>query len=330
MGNSSVIEESKTDEQDTNENDKKDINFDDQESMSLRDHLSIILFGKGIVSWCMLAMPLSLFAVFHQWSDTWIFWLNFLALIPLAAFLGEFTEEVALHTNELTGGLINASFGNAVEVVVAIQALLANEIRVVQASLLGSILSNLLLVLGCCFFFGGLFHREQKFNSTVAVANMGLLALSSIALVLPTPFAEYYDLHDERVLIVSRITALFLIFMYAQLLIFQLVTHSHIFNSDNSGEEESPTLSLSASIVGLVTVTILVAFFSDFLVASIEGFTEATGISRTFVGLILLPIIGNAVEHVSAVSVAMKNKSKYQILVNIMDTEVRNGADTMI
>jgi Ca2+:H+ antiporter len=169
----------------------------------------------------------------------------------------------------------------------------------------------LLLVLGSCFFFGGLYHSEQKFNSTAAVANMGLLALSSIALVLPTPFAEYYDLHDERVLIVSRITALFLIFMYAQLLIFQLVTHSHIFNCDTNGDSEPATLSMFTPIFGLVMVTILVALFSEFLVRSIEGFTEATGISQTFVGLILLPIVGNAVEHVSAVSVAMKNKSKY-------------------
>jgi len=180
-------------------------------------------FGKGIVSLCLLAMPVSLWAVHRGWSDTWIFWLNFVVMIPLASILGDFTEEVALHTNEVTGGLINASFGNAVEVVVAIQALLANEIRVVQASMLGSIFSNLLLVLGCCFFFGGIYHKEQTFNSISASANIGLLALSSIALVLPTPFAEYYELHDEHVLIVSRITAFFLIFMYAQLLFFQLV-----------------------------------------------------------------------------------------------------------
>ena len=124
-----------------------------------------MIFGKGIVSLCLLAMPISLWAAHFGWSDTWIFWLNFFALIPLASILGDFTENVALHTNEVTGGLINASFGNAVEVVVAIQALLANEIRVVQASMLGSIFSNLLLVLGCCFFFGGIYHKEQSFNA---------------------------------------------------------------------------------------------------------------------------------------------------------------------
>lgn len=190
---------------------------------------------------------------------------------------------------------------------VAVQALLANEIRVVQASMLGSILSNLLLVLGCCFFFGGLYHKEQSFNSTAATSGMGLLALSSIALVLPTPFAHYYELHDEHVLVISRIAALFLIFMYAQLLVFQLKTHAYVFNSEG-GEEEAASLSFSTACIGLLLVTLSVAFFSEFLVGSIEGFTEASGISRTATGIVLLPIVGNAVEHVSAISVAMKDK----------------------
>jgi Sodium/calcium exchanger protein len=170
-----------------NEENKDENKAEDEFTTALA--LFRIVCGKGILSYCLLAMPFSLWAVYNQWSDTWIFWLNFVVMIPLAAMLGDFTEEVALHTNDVIGGLINASFGNAVEVVVAIQALLANEIRVVQASMLGSIFSNLLLVLGSCFFFGGLFHKEQTFNTTAATANISLLALSSIALVLPTPFA---------------------------------------------------------------------------------------------------------------------------------------------
>lgn len=267
-----------------------------------------IVLGKGVLSWLLLAGPVSLWAVYSEWSATWVFWLNFAVMIPLASMLGDFTEEVALHTNEVTGGLVNASFGNAVEVVVAVQALLANEIRVVQASMLGSIFSNLLLVLGSCFFFGGLYHKEQAFNNTAATANLGLLALSSIALVLPTPFAEYYELHDEHVLIVSRVAAIFLIFMYAQLLVFQLCTHADVFNGGDDGDAEVATLSLLTACLGLLVVTLLVTIFSNFLVSSIEGFTEASGVSRTFVGLIILPIVGNAVEHISAVSVAMKNK----------------------
>lgn len=206
------------------------------------------------------------------------------------------------------GGLINATFGNAVEVVVAIQALLANEIRVVQSSMLGSIFSNLLLVLGGCFFFGGLVHKTQTFNSTAATANMGLLALSAIALVLPTPFASYYELHDEHVLLISRFAAVFLMFMYIQLLIFQLYTHASVFAGEGEETTELASLSFKTSIMGLLVVTLLVMVFSEYLVKSIDGFTEASGISRTFVGIILLPIVGNAVEHVTAITVARKNK----------------------
>lgn len=275
-----------------------------------------IFFGKGVVSWCLLAAPLAILSVYLKWPATYVFWFNFLTMIPLASVLGDFTEEAALHTNETIGGLINASFGNAVEVVVAIQALLANEIRVVQASMLGSIFSNLLLVLGCCFFFGGLYYKEQTFNSTAATANMGLLALSSIALILPTPFAEYYLTHDEHVLIVSRIAAFFLLFMYIQLLVFQLRTHAHLFDegstvgqsSTSSAAVEEPAMSFAMAMMGLLGTTLLVAVFSEYLVGSIDGFVESSGVSRTFVGLILLPIVGNAVEHVTAVTVAMKDK----------------------
>jgi Ca2+:H+ antiporter len=238
-------------------------------------------------------------------------------MIPLAAILGDFTEEAALHTNDTIGGLLNATFGNAVEVVVAIQALLANEIRVVQASLIGSIFSNLLLVLGCCFFFGGLKHKEQTFNATAATANMGLLALSSIALVLPTPFAEYYQVQDEHVLIISRVAAVFLLFMYIQLLVFQLYTHAYIFEKpaseedDEDGEaeeEEKASIPMSVALLGLALTTLSVTVFSNFLVSSIDEYCEISGVSRTFVGLIILPIVGNAVEHITAVTVAMKNK----------------------
>jgi Ca2+:H+ antiporter len=280
--------------------------------------LKDIIFGK-LVSVFLLLIPLAFWSHYGGWGANYVFWLNFLVMIPLAAILGDFTEEAALHTNETIGGLLNATFGNAVEVVVAIQALLANEIRVVQASMIGSIFSNLLLVLGCCFFFGGLKYKEQSFNATAATANMGLLALSSIALVLPTPFADYYQVEDEHVLIISRVAAFFLLFMYIQLLVFQLYTHAHIFEAKEKTEEEKdgdeedieeevPRISMTVALIGLCLTTLSVTVFSDFLVESIDEFCISSGISKTFVGLIILPIVGNAVEHITAVTVAMKNK----------------------
>lgn len=253
----------------------------------------------------LLAMPVAYWSQRQGWSPSSVFLWNFTAMVPLAALLGAFTEEVAAHTNQTIGGLINATFGNAVEVVVAIQALLAGEIRVVQASMIGSIFSNLLLVLGCCFFFGGLKYKEQHFQSITATANMGMLCLSSIALVLPTPFANYYDLEDEDALGISRTAAIFLISMYIQLLIFQLKTHADLFEDE---EEEETEMSFFSACFGLVGVTTIIAKLSDYLVESIDGFCIQSGLSRTFVGLIILPIVGNAVEHATAVTVAMKDK----------------------
>jgi Ca2+:H+ antiporter len=221
-----------------------------------------------------------------------------------------------LHTNETIGGLLNATFGNCVEVIVALQALLRDEIRVVQASMIGSIFSNLLLVLGCCFLFGGFIYNEQRFNITSASASMGLLALSSLALVLPTPYAKYYEVQDEDVLIISRAAAIGLFLMYLQLLFFQLHTHRDVFDgkpaereesggetAEDDEEEELPAVPMWMALLGLGVVTLLVAWFSDALVASIDDFCEETGVSRTFVGLIILPIVGNAVEHITAVNV---------------------------
>jgi len=255
----------------------------------------------------LIFVPLAFLANLLSWSAQPVFWINFLAMIPLACLLGDLTEEVALHTNQTIGGLINATFGNAVEVVVAVQALALDEYRVVQASMIGSIYSNLLLVLGCCFFFGGLKHKEQTYNHMVATANMGLLCLSSIAFVIPTPFAAEYGVDaNDAMLTMSRTVAIALILMYIQLLIFQLKTHRDFFEDDE--EEEKPEMSLSGAMVNLVLITILISILSGFLVGSINGFCASTGVSRTFVGLIILPVVGNAVEHMTAVRSAMNNK----------------------
>ncbi|KAG7354220.1 calcium/proton exchanger Cax [Nitzschia inconspicua] len=301
---------------------------DDEEPQNIWKNFFDFWFGKP-VSIFLLATPLALWATVNEWSGAWIFWTNFFVLLPLASILGDFTEEAALHTNETIGGLLNATFGNCVEVIVALQALLRDEIRVVQASMIGSIFSNLLLVLGCCFLFGGYFYKEQKFNMTSATASMGLLALSSLALVLPTPYAKYFEVQDQDVLMISRAAALVLFSMYVQLLFFQLHTHRDFFENkaagkdgeggeaDDDEEEEVPSIPMWMALFGLGIVTLLVAWFSDALVGSIDDFCEETGVSRTFVGLIILPIVGNAVEHITAVNVAMKNKMDLSLGVAI-------------
>jgi len=277
------------------------VDEDNESTLSVWDE---IFFGK-ILGVLLLFIPLAWASHHYAWGASYVFWFNFLAMIPLASYLGDFTEIVSAHTSQSIGGLINATFGNAVEVVVAVQALNAGEIRVVKASMLGSIFSNLLLVLGSCFFFGGLKKDELTYNSTITLANVSLLALSSIALFLPTPIAAYNDADEEEVLAVSRAAAILLFFMYMMLLVFQLKTHAHLLADE---EEEDTHMSMCVALTGLVIMTAAIALLSDWLVQSIDEFSTQSGISKTFVGMIILPVVGNAVEHMTAVSVSMKGK----------------------
>ncbi|KAG0143821.1 hypothetical protein CROQUDRAFT_162805 [Cronartium quercuum f. sp. fusiforme G11] len=291
--------------------------------------------------------------------DLPIFITCMLAIIPLAKLLGFGTEEIALRVGQTLGGLINATLGNAVELIVAILALVKCQLVVVQSSLLGSILSNLLLVLGMCFFAGGIRFSEQAFSITAAQLNSSLLIMSVIAILIPAGFhAAFSNLGDNiegpDVLKMSRGIAIILLVIYAAYLLFQLWTHAHLYqetpnNSSSSGEqdgrptfgghrimriaksvktqnptritsatedgedqeeeeEETPTLNLFSSIGLLVLSTVLVGVTSEWLVDSIDGITQSGTISKAWVGLILLPIVGNAAEHLTAVSVSVSDK----------------------
>ncbi|CAI5736837.1 unnamed protein product [Hyaloperonospora brassicae] len=261
----------------------------------------------------LLAAPVALWASLGGWSDLWVFAANFLVMIPLANLLGEATESLAFHTGETIGGLVNATFGNAVEVIVALFALQAGEISVVQSSLIGSVLSNLLLVLGCAFIAGGVRNKESSFNAVGASANSSLLMLASFGMLLPS-YIFYFSDHDSEeirvanTLTLSRIAAAFLLFMYLQLLFFQLKTHADYFEDEQDHADEVVALSKRASATVLLVATLLVSMFSEFLVDSIDGFAAQMHLSKSFIGIILLPVVGNAVEHVTAVKVALNNK----------------------
>jgi len=188
---------------------------------------------------------------------------------------------------------------------VAIQAMLAEEYRVAQASLIGSVFSNLLLVLGTCFFLGGCYHKEQQFVAAGAVASIALLGFSGLGLLLPAQFDDTDEIQKEDILYLSRITSVLLVIMYGCLLFFQLKTHVSLFTSD---DEAVVLVPFYWALSGLIIITAIVTLFSEYLVGSIDGFCEELNIGRSFVGLIILPIVGNAVEHISAVTVAMKNK----------------------
>ncbi|KAG1135965.1 hypothetical protein G6F38_012396 [Rhizopus arrhizus] len=307
-----------------------------------------ITIGQGLktivtcsfVNFLLVFVPIGIASHF-VWSSTVTFIMNFLAIIPLAKLLGFATEDIALRTGEVIGGLLNATFGNAVELIISIISLTQNLVVVVQASMLGSILSNLLLVLGMCFWGGGYFYKVQRFNQTVAQTSASLLFISVASLLIPASFygsimedASESGLDLTRdILKISRATSVILLILYFSYIFFQLKTHKHLFigptvtedvknkatndpqdveqgshQEVKQEEEEVPQLPAWMAIALLLVVTVLVGVCAEFLVSAIEDVTEAWGISETFVGLILLPIVGNAAEHLTAVTCALKNK----------------------
>ncbi|ORY96892.1 Sodium/calcium exchanger protein-domain-containing protein [Syncephalastrum racemosum] len=262
----------------------------------------------------LLFVPIALGFSFAGASDSVVFSLNFVAIIPLAKLLGFATEELALRTGSTIGSLLNATFGNAVELILGIIALKEGLIRVVQASVMGSILSNILLVLGFCFLAGGLTRSEQTFSNTAAQTSSSLLALTVLSLLVPAAFSATSDVDTSKgVLELSHGTAIILLIMYGLYLLFQLKTHSELFNDGEEEDEEVPTTTFTFSIILLLVVAALVSLHAEFLVGAIEGVVETWQINETFVGLILLPIVGNAAEHLSSVTFAVKNKMNLSV-----------------
>jgi Ca2+:H+ antiporter len=281
------------------------------------------IFLGSYVNVLLIFVPIGLIAGILDWGAVPVFVLNFLAIIPLAALLSFATEELADRVGQTVGGLLNATFGNAVELIVAIVALFKGEIRIVQTSMLGSILSNILLVLGCCFVAGGYNRLQQTFNQTAAQTMSSLMAVATSSLLIPAAFhaTTPSTLSDHGVLVLSRGTSIVLLIIYVLYLVFQLKTHAEFFEENPSELEaedhHDSNLEPVEAVTLLLVVTIAVAFCAEYLVDSIDAIVVETGISKTFIGLILLPIVGNAAEHVTAVVVAMKDKMNLAIGVAI-------------
>lgn len=280
---------------------------------------------SNYVNVLLVFVPLGIISGALHWNPTVVFMLNFFAIMPLASLLSFATEELSVPLGQTLGGLMNATFGNAVELIVSIVALKNNEIRIVQASMLGSILSNILLVLGCCFIAGGVRYSQQEFNTTVASTMSSLMAVSSASLIIPaTLYAALAKSDDpkseDNILLLSHGTSIILLLVYVMYLVFQLKTHAHLFDAesqDGAPTEEPEILGPWAAGAALVVVTLMVAVCAEFLVGSIDALVKSAHISKTFIGLILIPIVGNAAEHVTAVVVAYKNKMDLAIGVAI-------------
>jgi Ca2+:H+ antiporter len=286
--------------------------------MSVKQLISLVL---------LLFIPISLAAHFLEWGALSVFLTAALAILPLAAWMGTATEEIAVVAGPTLGGLLNATFGNATELIIALIALNAGLLDVVKASITGSIISNLLLVMGFAMLLGGLRYKEQTFQPFVARVNASLMNLAVIAILLPT--AMNFTSHGINPMVMQHLSigvALVLIVVYAMTMVFSMKTHSYLYEvglveqeqvelAQSNLAEGEPQVNVWLWIGVLFLCTVFVAVESELLVESLEAATSQLGLTGLFTGVILVPIIGNAAEHATAVSVAMKDKMDLSVSV---------------
>jgi len=252
-------------------------------------------------------------------SPVLIFAAAALGVIPTAAVMGEATEHIAAKTGPGIGGFLNVTFGNAPELIIAFFALREGLQEVVKALIVGSIVGNVLLVLGAAMLVGGLKREKQTFNRTAAAAQSGMLLLALTALIMPALFQLIHGgglpgVGDERVDFGSDLetlslgVAIVLILSYAAGLVFSLKTHRKMFNPFHEDEGEHEGWTMKRSIVSLAVAAVLVGLMSEILVGSISEASEEIGLSEFFVGVFVVAIVGNAAEHWVAVLVAAKDK----------------------
>ncbi|XP_031104807.1 vacuolar cation/proton exchanger 2-like [Ipomoea triloba] len=265
--------------------------------------------------------PLAILLHYVTGKHAWVFFFSLLGITPLAERLGYATEQLALYTGPTVGGLLNATFGNATELIISLFALKNGMMRVVKQSLLGSILSNMLLVLGCAFFCGGIvhYHKVQVFNKSTALVSSGLLLMAVMGLVFPTVLHfTHTEVHfGKSELALSRFSSCVMLVAYASYLFFQLRSESNLSgptdevgenNAEDSDEEEIPEIQQWEAIGWLAILTLWISVLSGYLVDAIEGASESMNMPVSFISVILLPIVGNAAEHASAIMFAMKDK----------------------
>lgn len=269
-----------------------------------------------------IGVPLSIIGTLMHWSYIVLFIVYCLTIIALASYMGRATESLAIVAGPRIGGLLNATFGNAVELIISVFALKAGLVGVVLASLTGSVLGNLLLVAGLSFFIGGLKFKRQQFNVYDARHNSGLLMFAVIiAFVIPEVFAM--NMNETKTLSLSIGISVILILLYLAALFFKLVTHRGVYQSNNENtahEEEEPEWSKGKAIAILAIATVAVGYISEHLVHTFEYVGDTFGWSELFIGVIIVAIVGNAAEHASAIVMAYKNKMDIAVEIAIGST----------
>ena len=260
---------------------------------------------KGI-RWLLIFFPVAVAAELLHWDDLVIFITAALAIIPIAGVLGEATEALAAKTGPQIGGLLNASLGNAAELIITLVAIQAGAIELVRASIIGSILGNLLFVLGLSMLLGGFKHGVQRFDRSRVSVDATLTILAAIVISVPSIFSQTIEPDFQRVEYLSLATAAVVLLLYVLSIIYTLRLPQS--NANHAVPHTGPQWSVGRAIGIMVVAVVGLAVMSEFLVGTLDAVTETFGLTEFFVGIIVVPIIGNVAEHLVAVQVALKNQ----------------------
>ena len=264
----------------------------------------------------LIFLPITIIGEIMGLSDPLLFVFSSLAIIPLAGIMGKSTDVISYYSGQKIGGLLNATFGNATELIIAFIAMKAGMFDVVKASLAGSVIGNILLVLGMSMLCGGLKFKIQSFNKSSVNITSSMLLFAVLGLSIPAIFTHTLP---ESVLTgraegLSVIVAVLMLLIYCMQFVFSFGTHKFLYEDTLRGDdEEPPKMSLMVSIGLLIAATICIAVISEIFVGTVEPLADSAGLNTTFVGIILVPIIGNAAEHSTAVIMALKNKMNASI-----------------
>ena len=270
--------------------------------------------AKTVLYGMLVFVPISFWLGLTHASPSAVFIVSCLAILPLAGLMGEATEHLAHHAGPGVGGLLNATFGNAAELIIGFMALRAGETEIVKASLTGSILGNMLMVLGVAMLLGGWRFKELRFNQMAAETGSGMMLLAVVALIIPTIYASVTQhRHPEHIESLSVDISWVLVFSYLASLVFQFRTHQAWFDPVEAGAagqdgEHGKPWSIARSTIVLLAAAALVGVVSEFLVHAVDEAGRALGLGKVFMGVVLVAVVGNAAEHSTAVVVALKQK----------------------
>ena len=268
--------------------------------------------AKTVLYSMLVFVPASFWLGLSHASPTAVFVVSCFAILPLAGLMGEATEHLAHHTGPGVGGLLNATFGNAAELIIGFMALRAGETEIVKASLTGSIIGNMLMVLGFAMLFGGWKHKELRFNRMAAETGSSMMLLAVVALVIPAIYATVtHHREPEHIESISLDISFILILTYVASLVFQLKTHQRFFSPEGAPADDAEAgrpWSIARSALVLAAAAITTGFVSEFLVEAVDAAGTALGLGKVFMGVVVVAVVGNAAEHSTAVLVAMKDK----------------------